>query len=68
MNAETQPENSIANELDNYPVVAEGGIKIPVSPSNDPYAQLDDLMKVVEALCSTWPERGMFKEGGIWLL
>jgi hypothetical protein len=28
-----------------------------VAASDDPYAQLDDLMRVIEELCPVWPER-----------
>jgi hypothetical protein len=32
------------------------------SSSQDPFARLDDLMTVVEALCPRWPPRGGFRE------
>jgi hypothetical protein len=34
----------------------------------DPYAALDELMVVVEALCPEWPERPPFRNGGRMLL
>lgn len=50
------------------PFASDGGIKAPVVPDEDPYRTLDDLMVVVEALCPTWPERGIFVESGKMLL
>lgn len=60
-------DNSVIKEND-QPFVAEGGISLPIPVPADPYAALDDLMKVVEALCPIWPERETFKEGSYWLL
>lgn len=39
-----------------------------VPESKDPYAVLDDLMVVVEALCPRWPERGAFRTGNVFKL
>lgn len=50
------------------PLAAEGGIDSPPSSEREPYALLDDLMVVVEALCPEWPERETFRSDGIWLL
>lgn len=41
-------------------LVADGGVQMPRNPSPDPFAALDDLMVVVEALCPRWPEREGF--------
>lgn len=41
-------------------LVAEGGIVIPRDAVEDPFAALDDLMVVVEALCPRWPARKGF--------
>jgi hypothetical protein len=42
------------------PLVAEGGVRAPATPVDDPYLALDDLMAVMEALCPTWPVRPTF--------
>jgi hypothetical protein len=36
--------------------------------SQDPFAALDDLMCVVEALCPTWPQRPKFEGSSIFLI
>lgn len=41
-------------------LVADGGIRIPRDTVQDPFAALDDLMVVVEALCPRWPPREIF--------
>jgi hypothetical protein len=52
-------KNSYDNPTD-HPIVAEGGLlAMPVQVA-DPFAALDDLMAVIEALCPEWPERGTF--------
>jgi hypothetical protein len=43
-------------------LAADGGIKTARTSVRDPFAALDDLMTVVEALCPTWPPRGAFKK------
>ncbi|MES1190118.1 MAG: hypothetical protein ABUS47_03450 [Steroidobacter sp.] len=68
MKADSQSSAQGGNGVDPYPFVAEGGINLQAPESADPYAALDDLMKVVEALCPVWPERETFKEGPHWLL
>lgn len=45
---------------DAHPIVGEGGIVAATSTPRDPYAALDDLMVVVEALCPQWPARPLF--------
>ncbi len=45
-----------------------GGIVGKVHSEREPYEALDDLMAVVEALCPTWPSRGVFVSTGKWLL
>jgi hypothetical protein len=41
-------------------LVGDTGIKQDPPPASDPFADLDDLMVVVEALCPEWPARGVF--------
>lgn len=45
----------------NTPLVADGGVQVPMDKPDDPYRALDDLMVVVEALCPEWPQRDLFK-------
>ncbi len=59
--------NSLPNSAD-APFVAEGGITITPEATPDPFAALDELMVVVEALCPEWPQRGLFVDGGRMLL
>lgn len=49
-------------------LVADGGLRIPQIPKDDPLLSLDDLMAVVEALCPRWPERDTFVTGSKMLL
>ncbi len=46
------------------PLAGGGGLAPTSASPRDPYAVLDDLMVVVEALCPRWPARDMFKDGG----
>jgi hypothetical protein len=39
----------------------------PSEHQRDPFAALDDLMTVVEALCPKWPDRDITR-GTLWLL
>jgi hypothetical protein len=40
------------------PVLAgAGGLPRQDAPAADPFADLDDLMVVIEALCPVWPDR-----------
>lgn len=55
----TKPASDLA--ADTHPIIAEGGIVAATSIARDPYATLDDLMVVVEALCPQWPARPLFK-------
>ena len=41
-------------------LVADGGAPATMAKSRDPFAALDDLMFVVEALCPVWPPRPGF--------
>lgn len=50
------------------PLAADGGLRAPECPGDDPYRTLDELMLVVEALCPVWPERETFVDGGKMLL
>lgn len=36
---------------------AQSAVKAAAVPWRDPYAALDDLMCVIEALCPVWPPR-----------
>lgn len=50
------------------PFVADGGLPYAPSGSTDPFAALDELMRVVEALCPEWPERPPFSANARMLL
>jgi hypothetical protein len=52
------------------PIAAEGGLERRANDprSADPYAALDDLMVVVEALCPKWPERESSLKDGKFVL
>ncbi len=52
------------NTNDMHPLVSEGGVHTLPSDAGDPFAQLDDLMQVVEALCPTYPPRDTFEGAG----
>jgi hypothetical protein len=41
-------------------LAAAGGVTEASLASREPFAALDDLMVVVEALCPQWPERATF--------
>ena len=41
-------------------LAADAGLSPAPAASDDPFAALDDLMAVVEALCPVWPARGRF--------
>ena len=49
---------------DMHPLVSEGGVNTPPGDAGDPFAQLDDLMQVVEALCPIYPSRDTFEGAG----
>lgn len=60
---------SFFNNSPDQPLVAEGGLQGEViSADPDPYKSLDELMSVVEALCSEWPAREPFVTSGKMLL
>jgi hypothetical protein len=61
-------DNVKHSKTQNYPFVGEGGIPYVADTTRDPFAALDDLMTVIEALCPTWPPREPTKDGGHWLL
>jgi len=44
-----------------HPIAVKGGSVAQRPIPRDPYAALDDLMVVVEALCPQWPARPLFK-------
>ncbi len=50
------------------PLSGSGGVTVSVNAEREPYEALDDLMCVVEAFCPVWPERGIFRSGGLFLL
>jgi hypothetical protein len=50
------------------PLAGAGGIVATVQCERDPYEVLDDLMSVIEALCPTWPARGISFASGKFLL
>jgi len=50
------------------PFAAQGGMTVPAQAAADPFAELDDLMVVIEALCTEWPSREIFVDGGKMLL
>jgi len=50
------------------PLLGEGGVKMVIPSASDQFESLDDLMKVVEALCPRWPEREPFQEVTHWKL
>lgn len=54
-------DSSPAPTADKHPLAVEGGVVSVASAPRDPYAALDDLMVVVEALCPQWPARPLFK-------
>jgi hypothetical protein len=41
-------------------LVSDGGVTVNVRDPREPFAALDDLMVVVEALCPAWPPRDPF--------
>jgi hypothetical protein len=56
------------NETAQQPLAEAGGIPAAHPPVKDPFAQLEDLMIVIEALCPKWPARPIFTDTGHWLL
>lgn len=48
-----------------YPFAAEGGLEGRLPEATDPFKGLE-LMAVIEALCTTWPERQPFTAKGQW--
>ena len=53
-------------EPSQYPFAAEGGLEGRLPEATDPFQRLDELMAVIEALCTTWPERQPFTAKGQW--
>ncbi|HUO45132.1 MAG TPA: hypothetical protein VMT94_09530 [Burkholderiales bacterium] len=51
-----------------FPFAAGAGLDVSVVTVEDPYQALDNLMAAVEALCSVWPSRAGFVDGGKMLL
>jgi hypothetical protein len=49
-------------------LVADGGLPDTLPPSTDPIADWIDLMEVVEALCSKWPEPELPRVGWVYRL
>jgi len=51
------------------PFVVDGGLpQTRFESARDPFAVLDDLMTVIEALCPSWPQRGTFASSSKFLL
>lgn len=58
-----------ASKDNEQPFAADGGLASSRTESGrDPFAILDDLMTVVEALCPSWPHRGTFASSSKFLL
>jgi len=55
-----------SGERDRHPLAAEAGITAGLPYVDDPFARLDELMVVIEALCPTWPRREPFTTSGEW--
>jgi hypothetical protein len=51
-----------------HPIAAGGGVQLRPPVGRDPYAELDDLMVVVEELCRQWPTRALFDHSKVWVL
>lgn len=52
------------SQNDLHPLTADGGIQASSPDVEDPFARLDDLMQVIEALCPIYPERETFTHAG----
>lgn len=50
------------------PLAAFAGVPVAPVDSRNPFAALDDLMTVVEALCPIWPPRAPAKTPGCYRL
>jgi hypothetical protein len=49
-------------------LAGSGGVVVAVHGEREPYEALDDLMCVVEAFCPVWPDRGLSRSSGVFLL
>jgi len=66
-----QPDRVMAGAQQDYPIAPP--IIVPAIPAGAidtrcPYAQLDDLMAVIEALCPVWPDRAVHRDQSRFLL
>jgi hypothetical protein len=59
---------SFNSSPDEHILVAEGGLPYEHKNSSDPFQDLDELMVVVEALCTTWPQRALFQAADTYSL
>jgi hypothetical protein len=46
------------------PFSGSGHSRVEAHRHRDPYAELDDLMAVIESLCPDWPPRLPFRDSG----
>jgi hypothetical protein len=56
------------NDAGRQPLADAGGLPATRSPVEDPFAELENLMVVIEALCPKWPPRPIFTDTGHWRL
>ncbi len=56
------------NQNDLQPLTADGGLQASSPDLEDPFARLDDLMQVIEALCPIYPERETFAHTEVFKL
>jgi hypothetical protein len=60
----------VTSPLPDAPLANDGGLAAPAGRAGipDAYAQLNDLMVVIEALSPTWPPRAVEPDPGPFLL
>ena len=56
------------NSSDRSLLASDAGVVTPPAEARDPFAVLDDLMLVIEALCPRWPARSTFAGSGSFRL
>ena len=57
MNSSQTPNTRAAERRVPAPLVREGGVQYMPSGERDPILAWVELMEVIEALCTRWPER-----------
>jgi hypothetical protein len=57
-----------AAERPAFPIASPIKFRIDTFDARCPYAQLDDLMTVIEALCPVWPTRSVQRDQSRFLL